>query len=179
MKKPTNEELNDLLDNDFLDEDGRNVILNYNNKEVAVTSISNNGYAYKYLSDELQGDRELLQIAIKEDGNLLEHASIGLRGDKDLVLPAVMNNGYALQHASDDLKNDKEVVVEALKAHEKVVEFADEEHVLSYASPEIQDLCKGKDKDPIKILNSCILAEKLQSELTQKQDFKRTPKQKI
>jgi len=82
-------------------------------------------------------------------------------------------------------KNDKEVVLTVCKYIEQKTPGLNEglkklnisTPFEVFASKEIQELCK--DKDPIKVLESAILAEKLQATLSNKQNQTPTKKLKI
>lgn len=124
-------------------------------KEVVLAAVSNYGGSLAYASDRLKDDKEVVLRAIdKSDGYVLEYASDRLKDDKELALEAVKKSGGAMVVASDKLKDDVEVVLEAVKQYKRAFQVA---------SDRIKALCEGKD--PVQVLESLILAEKLGNEL--------------
>lgn len=61
-------------------------------------------------SENIRGDKEVIQLAVSIDGHMLEDASTELKADKEVVMVACQTTGCALQHASEELRADKEVV---------------------------------------------------------------------
>ena len=53
--------------------------IRYTNKADAIEAVSQDGNALKYVSEELQGDRDIVMAALKNDGCALAYASKNLR----------------------------------------------------------------------------------------------------
>jgi hypothetical protein len=53
--------------------------------------------------------------AVKQNGYALKYASEELRGDKELVLEAVKNNPLAFDFAGEELQKDIDVMAEVLR----------------------------------------------------------------
>jgi len=62
---------------------------------------------------EAHNTRPLVLSAVAHYGYALRYASLELRGDKEVVLAAVAHDGYALRYASEELRGDKEAVLVA------------------------------------------------------------------
>lgn len=63
-------------------------------------------------------NKQMVLEAVKQNGYALNLASDEFKNDKDVVLLAVKQSGWALELASDEFKNDRndrEVVLEAVK----------------------------------------------------------------
>ena len=144
------------------------------NKGEAIETIKDYGETIgttNFLSsryDNLRDDKDVLMEATKYSGGDLSLASDRLKNDRELVISVVKRDGLALEFASNKLKNDKEIVLEAVK--ENVM-------ALKYASGEIQNFCKGRN--PVKAIESAILAEELQQSLSSKPKQSPTKKLKI
>jgi len=128
-----------------------------NDKETVMFAINNNPVALEYTGLTLRNNKEVVMAAVKQKGEILNFASINLKADKEVVLTAVQNYGMALLFANKEFRNDKEIVLEAVNQNSSS---------LQYASNEIQELCK--DNDPVKVLKSAILAEKLHKSISNK-----------
>jgi hypothetical protein len=84
-------------------------------REVALTVIQcGSGGFFEFVADDFCNDREVVLAAVNRNGCMLEYASAELRNDKDVVLAAVNKNGGALQYTSEALRNDKEIVLAAV-----------------------------------------------------------------
>ncbi|KAF0975389.1 hypothetical protein FDP41_005383 [Naegleria fowleri] len=57
-------------------------------------------------------DKEIVLEVVKNDGFALKYASNELRKDRGLVMEAVKSNGYALFYASEELQNNHELVMQ-------------------------------------------------------------------
>lgn len=162
-------------------------------REFMIDVLKVNPEATRHIGDNLINDKELFEVAVEKYGKALCHAGEQLQDDKDLVLKAVNQDAWATHYASERLQNDKDVAMASVRNYPGSLSWVGEEmkndkevvleaykkdnFTLQHASKEIQDLCK--DKDPIKVLESCILAEKLQDQLSHKQNQAPTKKMKI
>jgi CxxC motif-containing protein len=139
-----------------------------NNKEIMLRVVKQDGRLLKYASDELKNDKEVVSEALDTHCLALEYASEIIRNDKEVVLSTVSCVGAVLEYASDELKNNKEIVLAAVK---------NAPYSIKYASPQIKSLCN--DNDPVKVLESAILTEKLHKSMNLKQEQKPARKLKI
>ena len=91
-------------------------------KEVALAAVAQEGWALRFASAGLRGDKEVVLAAVAQDGRALRFASVELTGDKEVVMAAVAQDGSALQRASPNLQADKEVVMAAVAQDGRVLE---------------------------------------------------------
>jgi hypothetical protein len=143
--------------------------------EIAKIAVYQDGKIFKYLSERLRNNKELLIDSVKQSQNFspLENASSELKSDeklilqlldyvksrqyilnytaeniksnKEIVLKAVKINGWNLQYASEELKNDKEVVFEAVSEYSSSIEYASERIVNDLDFYEILTQIQGID----------------------------------
>lgn len=99
-------------------------------RKIALSAVTHDGLALKYLSPELRADREVVLEAVSRNRFALFHASAALRADRGFILAAVARRGLALEHASSMLQSDSEVVLAAVASHGCALEFA---------SPDLQE----------------------------------------
>jgi len=142
-----------------------------NNKELAMNLAELRGYGIQYLSDELKQDKELALKAIKTECIALEKLP-HFQNDKEFVLTAVESSvgtiRVGFEYASTELKGDRDFVLEVCRIDHRSIQFA---------CDELKNLCG--DKNPVKAIEAQIFAEKLQRELSNKEELKPTRKMKI
>jgi hypothetical protein len=85
------------------------------NDKVLVMSLLTSGkdHVFRYTSDRLKDDMDVVMLAVECDGKNLEYVSVRLKDDRDVVVHALIN-GASLKHASERLKGDKGVVTMAV-----------------------------------------------------------------
>jgi len=91
---------------------------------VVLAAVSQNGYAWKYASEEMKRDPVVAMVASVTNGSAKTNLDPAMTSNKDLVLSAVRLNGMALEHAADNLKLDKEVVLAAVRNNGPALKFA-------------------------------------------------------
>lgn len=80
-----------------------------NDKEVALSSVTEDDRALEHVSKVLKGgDKQVILVTIRQNGHALEYAFKEMKGDTQVVLAAVRQSVCALEHASADMKGDKE-----------------------------------------------------------------------
>lgn len=106
---------------DWLDkvkEDGlllKDVPQRYQDREMVLAAVSENGLALRYSPEPLKRDRDIVSAALQENGLALRDVPELLRDDEYVVLEAVQKNGLALRYASARLKSYHGVVFPALQ----------------------------------------------------------------
>lgn len=96
-------------------------------RDVALAAVRCSWSAYLHLpTEELRGDRELVEAAISANGIALRHLPAHLCEERDLVLRAVRQCGRALAFASPALREDREVALAAAMQDVDAWEFAAE-----------------------------------------------------
>lgn len=126
----------------------------YNEKEVVLEAVKQDGHYLSRASDRLKNDKDVVLEALKNNPSSLNHASKKILNDKEFILKAVQWDNRAYMMASNNIKNDKEIMLEALKNDSRTL----------YAFPdEIRELIGNKD--PIETLEKAIKSEKFSNEL--------------
>lgn len=140
-----------------------------NDREFVLDATKNiDYYTFTYADDKFRKDKDIIQSAMDKKAYMFKFADESIRYNESFALKAVTADSFNLECVSDRLKNNLEFVLEAIKSKPSA---------MKYASEEIRDICK--DKDPIKILESVIFAEKLQQSLSHKPNQTPTKRLKI
>ena len=87
----------------------------YGDKPLMMIALERNYTNFRYISNALRDDDELVSMVLKYHGDQLEYVSARLRDDRDVVCLAVASKGKALRHASQRLQADRDVVELALR----------------------------------------------------------------
>ena len=95
-----------------------------NDRNVVLTAVAQNGYALQHASETLRNDDKVVLAAVAQNGYALEYASETLRNDRNVVLAAVAQDGRALMHASETLRNDRKVVLTAVAQDGWALQYA-------------------------------------------------------
>lgn len=84
-------------------------------KEFVMMAGNRNWWAFKYASNKLKSDGDVVVAAVKWFGSLLQHVSAMLRDDEVVVVVAAKNYRRSLEYDSNELKDDKKIVMVAMK----------------------------------------------------------------
>ena len=89
------------------------------NKEIMLAAINENGSAFKYASERMRSDKELLNLALERYSYdfPLEYASLELKNDKEIILKAINKDSENIKFASPEIRNDPEVVMKSIKSN--------------------------------------------------------------
>jgi predicted nucleic acid-binding Zn-ribbon protein len=81
-----------------------------NDKDIvlAILNDEDDVYSFRYASEELRNDKEIVSLAVSKNGSALQYASKELRNDKEIVMLAGPQH---FEYASDDLKKDREFII--------------------------------------------------------------------
>jgi len=142
---------------------------NQNNPEVVMLAVQQNGNSLRFASMDLISDREIVKEAVKQNYNSFEFVSHDLKNDKAFIVELIEETKSLkfLNHASTEIKNNKEVMLEAFKKDNDIAP-----DFLGYQLKK-----ELGDKEPVKALESMVLADKLQNQLAQR--FNQTPTRKL
>jgi hypothetical protein len=104
------------------------LLINYDSLKDDKQFFLNNdiSFIFKYASDSIKNDREVVLAAIKYNRNALCFASDEMKNDREVVITAVKRCGFVIRHASKNLRADKEIVLAAMKEDRIAFEYADE-----------------------------------------------------
>ena len=87
----------------------------YGDKALMMIAVQRNYTSFRYVSDALRDDDELVSMVLNYHGEQLEFASARLRDDRDMVCLAAASVGKALKYASERLRADRDVIELALR----------------------------------------------------------------
>lgn len=91
------------------------VPLGYQDREMVLAAVSENGFAIRFSPEPLKRDREIVSAALQENGLALRSVPDLLKDDEHVVLEAVQRDGLALRYASPRLKAHHAIVFPALQ----------------------------------------------------------------
>ena len=95
------------------------------NKDIVLVAVKKVCIVFEFVSERLKNDREVVLEAIRQDGRALIWASARLQDDREVVvLEAVRQHDLALRRASARLRDDREVVLEAIRQDGRALEDA-------------------------------------------------------
>ena len=72
------------------------------------------GLALQFASDNLRGEREIVEPAVRQNGLALQFASDAFKKDGWIVIDAMKQNFQALKYAADELKSDRHFILKAI-----------------------------------------------------------------
>ena len=107
-------------------------------RELALLAVKHNPYAYKYLSPELQNDKEIASLVVVPYPGFFQHLPKTLQNDKELALAAVKHNPEAYECLSPKLQRDEEVKA-AYKKARKDAGLPDEDEELTVPEVKVGD----------------------------------------
>jgi len=93
-------------------------------RDMLMKVVAINAWSLKYASKELQNDKELVMLAVQEMGWLLKFASKELQDDKEVVISAIQEMRLAFKFASKRLQDDKEIVILVVQDYGALLEYA-------------------------------------------------------
>jgi len=102
----------------------------YENKYFAYYLLNINLEIFKYLSNELQKNKEIILLLIKEKYYLLDDvykkcfSSNKLKNDEEFILNVIKQDGKVLKYLAENYKNNKQLVLEAIKQDPYSIEYA-------------------------------------------------------
>ncbi len=84
--------------------------------------------AFKFASDAMKDNRELMARFIERNGYMLRFASDRLKDDEDLVITAIKDEPEPFIYASRRLRDDKKFIAKAVIARSEIYPFIDDKH---------------------------------------------------
>jgi Domain of unknown function (DUF4116) len=117
----------------------------------------------KYASEEQQNDAKFVYEAIKDCGCAVQYANKRLKNNKRIALAAIQDDNTALRYVGDKVKDDEHYV-------RLVMDNYPTGHL--WASSRI--IKAIGDNDPVKHLDSFILHQKLEQDISDKPAIKKT-----
>ena len=155
---------------------GKNNVLTLEDK---VTIVSDFHEVYRFMPEEDRAIKQVAEIALLKEPGLYLMAPQNILEDREIAFNVATNGNIKypdLAKFHDDFRSDPEIVLEIAKK--------DVEHATNYSKGLDHHFEKNHNEDKydetcLKTLESEILANKLQDELSKKQDHKPKVKYKI
>lgn len=85
-----------------------------NNKKCALLMCSFYPDNFKFLSNELKGDKDVIELVLKKDGKMLEHVEGPLKESVEIIDLAIESDGYAIRFCPEKFRT-KERALRAMK----------------------------------------------------------------
>jgi len=79
-------------------------------KDLAIATVSENGFELKNVSEELLADKDVVLCAVKNNGMVIKYATQNLRADKEIALAALEDCHFAYDYIDNFLKLDKDII---------------------------------------------------------------------
>lgn len=155
--------------------DSHEVDFDRHDKEAILTYLANDEHPeyrvqdlYKLTDPSLRSDVEVASRFISLDGICYEDAPADIKANKEILILASKTNGWALSAAPGHLQDDEDVVLQCTR---------NKRNNFGHASERIQEMCRGQD--PVKYLESKMMADELKASLTNKAESKQQKKLKM
>jgi hypothetical protein len=100
-------------------------ILSINSLDYTINTFAKN---FKLISEELQYDEDILQIALKKNGEYLKYGSNKMKDDKNIVCNAISTYPEVIKCISDRLKNDYQFISHLIVKNIQVYPYLLEKH---------------------------------------------------
>ena len=97
-------------------------------KSVAIKAISENAFAFDYISENLKKDREVVLTAIKNKGSLFDDIDSKFYKDKEIILEAIKNEPFYFSSLSKKVEVDKDIALFAVQKEASNYLFLDEKY---------------------------------------------------
>ena len=149
------------------------------NVETSVKAVENDPYIFKYMSENMRNEPQVVDKHLEKTGFSAEYKSIGaelknndeymeakikeghqalfrsasenIRNNPEIAKDVVKDSWYALGECGDNLRNDKQFVLDVIKQ---------EPRAFNSAGSDIKQLCSVSGDDNIKTLEAAINIEK-------------------
>ena len=97
-------------------------------KKVAMKVISDNAFAFDYISEKLKKDREVVLTAIKNKGSLFDNIDPKFHKDKEIILEAIKSEPFYFSNLSKKVEVDKDIALFAVQKEASNYLFLDEKY---------------------------------------------------
>ena len=97
-------------------------------KNIALKAVSENAFAFDYISEKLQNDRDIVLIAIKNKGSLFENIDSQYYKDKEIIFEAIKSEPSYFSKLSKKIEVDRDIALFAVKQEASNYLFLDEKY---------------------------------------------------
>jgi hypothetical protein len=128
------------------------------NKEVMKYILNENGSLYRYMNTENRNDAELALIAVKQNKDALDFIPKSLCNNHQFIIDLCKVTQFGLYYGSNDVKNNINTVIECIKNHPYSIMFC---HYTLHENIEILELALSKNIWYAKFISKPILDKHL------------------
>ena len=80
-------------------------------KNLVLPAIKKNICIFRYISERLKKDKQIVKIVLEQDGLYLYYMNANIRNDKNFALIAIKQNLNAIEFINKDLLADKQFIL--------------------------------------------------------------------
>lgn len=97
-------------------------------KDMALKVVSENAFAFDYISEKLQNDRDIVLTAIKNKGSLFDSIDPQYYKDREIIFEAIKSEPSYFPELSKKIEVDKEIALFAVKQEASNYLFLDKKY---------------------------------------------------
>ena len=97
-------------------------------KDIALKAVSENAFAFDYISEKLQNDRDIILTAIKNKGSLFDSIDSQYYKDKEIIFEAIKSEPFYFPKLAKKIEVDRDIALFAVKQEASNYLFLDEKY---------------------------------------------------
>lgn len=97
-------------------------------KNIALKAVSENAFAFSYIPEKLQNDRDIVLTTIKNKGSLFENVDSQYYKDKEIIFEAIKSEPSYFSKLSKKIEVDRDIALFAVKQETSNYLFLDKEY---------------------------------------------------
>jgi len=97
-------------------------------KNIALKAVSENAFAFSYIPEKLQNDRDIVLTTIKNKGSLFENVDSQYYKDKEIIFEAIKSEPSYFSKLSKKIEVDKDIALFSVKQEASNYLFLDKEY---------------------------------------------------
>ena len=97
-------------------------------KNIALKAVSENAFAFSYIPEKLQNDREIVLTTIRNKGSLFDSIDSQYYQDKEIIFEAIKSEPFYFPKLSKKIEVDSEIALFAVKQEASNYLFLDEKY---------------------------------------------------
>ena len=97
-------------------------------KDIALKAVSENAFAFDYISEKLQNDRDIILTAIKNKGSLFDSIDSQYYKDKEIIFEAIKSEPFYFPKIAKKIEVDRDIALFAVKQEASNYLFLDEKY---------------------------------------------------
>lgn len=95
-------------------------------KPLVLKAVTISTTYFRYISDRLKNDENIMTLILQKNWLLLEHVSARLKKNKKIVLLAIQNNSRAIFYADMNIQSDENIVLKVVGNDASLLEYMSE-----------------------------------------------------